>query len=606
MRPAERHPPKANNLLATAMDHHQAGRLAEAEAGYLEALKNDSRNGDALRLLGSLYVQTAKPDLAVKYLQHALQVQPENAEVFNNLGVALRNQGKLDEATAHFERAVGIKPDYVSAVRNLAGTMADIGSALYAQNKLDEAASYYERALNYVPDYFIALCNLGNVRQAQGRPNEAIALYTRAQNLKPDSPELLVNFGAAYWDLNQLDKAVECYEQALRWRPNYIEALVNYGIALWGQGKPDEAAAKYETVLSIQPDNIEALTCLGALRQDKNLLDAALAIYEKALQIRPDYPDALWRKSLVLLASGQYREGWALYEKGLGKRTLRGLHRFPTAPWDGKPNPATRLLIYGEQGLGDSLQFIRYTELCKKRVGKVLVLCPKPLVRLFKSCPLIDDASDNFSEQDFDAHVAIMSLPHVFETELDTIPARVPYLQVELQAEKNWAQKLSGLKGLKVGLVWAGNAREGQINANATDRRRSLKLEQLKPLLVIENISFVSLQMGKPATQIDSLNLRGHITDFMNEVQDFMDTAAIVKNLDLVISVDTSVVHLAGALAKPVWVLSRYDACWRWLGNRETNPWYPTARVFGQSDFGDWDGVITRVRDALAALAISS
>jgi tetratricopeptide (TPR) repeat protein len=594
------------DMFSTAVAHHQAGRLQEAEKAYLEVLKTDPRNSDAMRLLGSLYIQTSQIGLAVDYLERALQVQPRNIEIMNNLGVALRNQGKLDEATKQFERAIGIKPDYVSALRNLAGTLADIGSVLYAQNRLNEAVSLYEHALSIMPDYFAALCNLGNVRQAQGKAAEAIACYVRAEKLKPDSPELYVNLGAAYWDLNQLNKAVECYEQALRLRPNYVEALVNYGTALWGQGKPDEAAAKYAEVLRLKPDHIEALTCLGALRHDKNLFDEALAMYESALRIKPDYPDALWRKSLILLASGQYREGWALYEKGLGKRTLRGLNRFSTLPWDGTANPATRLLICGEQGLGDSLQFIRYANLCKQRVGKVLVLCPKPLVRLFKSCPFIDEASDSFSETDFDQHVAMMSLPHLFETELETVPAAIPYLHVEPSAEEKWAQKLSCLTGLKVGLVWAGNAREGQINAHATDRRRSLSLDQLKPLFSVKNISFVSLQMGKPAAQIDSFGLRPRIIDFMDEVEDFMDTAAIIQSLDLVISVDTSVAHLAGALGKSVWVLSRYDACWRWLGNRENNPWYPTARIFGQTHFGAWDGVIERVCDSLAALPLSS
>jgi len=622
---------RSDRLMAGATAHHQAGRFTDAEGAYLDILKTNPHHGDALRLLGTLYIQTCQPVQAVTYLRRATQTQPDNAEIHNNLGTALHSLKKLEEAVPCYEQALRINPSYKSALGNLANTLRDLGRleeaieryrqclrlmptdphmlvnaglALFKHQKADEAAAYFEEALQVKPDYFPALSNLGSALLEQGKTVEAIVQYERALQLKPESVEILVNLGAAFWEVNRLDKAVECYERALRIKPDYAEALVNFGTALWGQGKPDEARVRYEQALRLVPDHVDAITNLGALLQGEARLEDALALYEKALCIKPDLAAAQWRKSLILLARGEYREGWELYETGLGVKNLRGARRFRTKIWDGAPAPGKRLLIWAEQGLGDSLHFVRYAALCKERVGKVFIMCPKPLVRLFKSCPFIDDAFDAVSEEDFDLQTAMMSLPHHFGTTLETVPAPVPYLHIEPQAAEKWSQKFADIKGFRVGLVWAGNAREGQVNANLTDRRRSLHLRQLLPLFEIKNVRFISLQMGKSAAQIEELRLGHRVTDFMNEVGDFVDTAAMIRSLDLVITVDTSVAHLAGALGKPVWILSRYDACWRWLGNRESNPWYPSARVFGQPSMGDWQSVIGKVRTALEAESV--
>jgi hypothetical protein len=403
--------------------------------------------------------------------------------------------------------------------------------------------------------------------------------------------------------MGQLQEAILCFEQALRLKSDYVDALDNLGATLWIMGRFADARAKLERALQIEPNNARAITKLGAFLNDEGRIDEALEYYNRALSHAPKRQSALWGKSTALLALGQYREGWKLYETGLGQRDLRGSNPFGAAkPWDGKPAPEKHLLIWSEQGLGDSLQFIRYAELCKERVGKVSVLCPKPLVRLFKALPFVDDAFDAPQEgrSSFDEHVPMMSLPHLFDTVLETVPATIPYLRVDPDLLAKWATRFSGITDMKIGLVWAGSSREGMLSASAVDRRRSVELARMKPWHDLLGAKFFNLQMGAPASQIAALRLADHLTDFMGEVADFADTAAIVQNLDLVITVDTSVAHLAGGLGKPVWILSRFDADWRWLQNRPSNPWYPTARIFGQPTLGDWDSVMTEVGRELA------
>jgi hypothetical protein len=241
--------------------------------------------------------------------------------------------------------------------------------------------------------------------------------------------------------------------------------------------------------------------------------------------------------------------------------------------------------------------------MCKERGATVIVSCPAALRRILANCPFIDTVLEKVSDPDFDLDVPITSLPHVFKTDLGTIPAAIPYLNVSKATRAKWAQKFSDKRGFKVGLVWAGDPRNDQKNANRVDRRRSMDLELLRPLFDVRDVRFYNLQMGAQADQIDRCGLRERITDFMGDVRDFEDTAAIVEHLDLVISVDTSVVHLAGGMGKPVFVMSRFDACWRWLQNRPDSPWYPTARVFGQQEPGNWTGVVERVKAALVETA---
>ncbi|MDD5586317.1 MAG: tetratricopeptide repeat protein [Alphaproteobacteria bacterium] len=621
---------KTAAMIGKASVCHQAGQFAKAERLYRDILKLDGRHADALRQLGLLYLHLNQPERAEEYLERAQRVQPDNPEILVGLGVAYRNQGKKDEAMRWHVQAQRARPDDPLIYNN-------IGGLYYERGNWHDAIQNFTQALRLQPAYAEAHYNLGNVFRKQGRIGDAIACYGQAIRSCPDYPEALLDLGVALFEQGRLNEAGLCYQQilrfhpdhplalnnlgnvfrqtgkpaeaiglyekALRLKPDYAEAYVNYGTTLRDQGKLDEAKERFEQALRLRPDYVGALVSLGTIEQDFGKPGEAVACYERALQLDPDSLDAGWNVSLALLALGRFREGWAHYEKGLGRSGLRGPFVHRAKRWDGGAFPGKRLLIWSEQGLGDSLQFVRYAAMCKAQGGEVIVQCPPPLVSLFRNCPFIDNVITLSNENDFDAQISMMSLPKVFDTDLDTIPAGVPYLFVDEDSRRKWMSRFADARGLKVGLVWAGQSREGLINAQIIDKRRSLHLRELLPFFDAGGVNFYNLQMGKPSAQIDELGLRGKLIDYTADITDFADTAAIIENLDLVISVDTSVVHLAGGLGKPVWVLSRRDACWRWLQNREDSPWYPSARIFGQQEPGEWGPVIERVRDALERVA---
>ncbi len=499
--------------------------------------------------------------------------------------------GRWLEAERLYCAVLRLVPRHPAALRSLGSIYVQVG-------KLQQALPLLQAAVQIQPNDLESLNNLGVVLLGSDRWSEAATLFRRALAVNPSSAEVITNLGMALCDQGDCVGAIDCYEKALSQKPDYVYALNNLGTVLQRLGRNEDARPKLERALEIEPDNVEVITNLGVVLRDEGKVGEALEVYNRALTHVPGFPEALWRKSFALLTIGQYRDGWKLYETGLGHAKWRGANLFASVkPWDGKPAHDKHLLIWSEQGLGDSMQFIRYAELCKERVGKVSVHCQKSLVRLFKALPFIDDVFDRPYEgrNNFDTHVPMMSLPHVFDTALETIPATVPYLRVDPEIQAKWAAKFAGVAGLKVGLVWAGGSHRHDVIANLIDRRRSVGLERMKLWLDLQGARFYNLQMGEPAEQIGALGLADRLTDFMREVEDFADTAAIVENLDLVITVDTSVAHLAGGLGKPVWILSRYDACWRWLQNRPTSPWYPTARIFGQPAMDDWDSVMTEV-----------
>lgn len=583
-------------LMQQAVAHHQKGDVAAAEALYQKVLRMTPQHFDALRLLGGLYIQQNRADDAVVCLRQALTITPNHPELLNNLGVAYCSQGRLQDALTHYEQAVQQSPNYGDAIDNIghiyynAGKLdeavtwlsrslrlradnprahAFLGHAYRLQSKNAEAINHYHQALASWPDNIELLTCLANLLRANGQSAEACALYQRLVALKPDDAMLRLNLGVIHRDMGDLRAALASYDTALRLRPGAPDILINRAGVLIELDRPEEACAAYDA----------------------------------ALQISPKRADAAWGKSLALLMRGHYAEGWQLYEARFAYRPKPGPAP-QVARWDGSPLARKTLLIWGEQGLGDVLQFIRYARLCKEAGAQVIVCCDRALVRLLRNAPYIDAvfASDGFTPdhaKNLDFQIPVMSLPHLFGTTLATVPQEMPYLFVSAAMQEKWSARFERTAGRKIGLVWAGNPRMSQIDAHATDRQRSLTLAMVQPLLMQPGYQFYSLQKGEGAEQIAALGLGSQIIDLMPDVADFEDTAAIVQNLDLVISVDTSVVHLAGGLGKPVWVLSRFGGCWRWLRNQQTNPWYPSARVFGQKHPGDWQGCITQLTQAL-------
>jgi tetratricopeptide (TPR) repeat protein len=612
---------------ALALQHHQAGRLAEAEPLYRQILAVEPRHDESLHLLGVIYCQCGRADIAVELIEQAIVLRGDVAPYQYNLGMALQQLGRPDAAIARFERAVALKPDYVEAHNNLAVLQltlgrfvaataqferalalkpdhveagCNLGVALLQQGRLDAAIARFRQVLALRPDYPEAHCNLGSALERQGRVVEAVAAFENALALRPDYPEALQSVAALLHQLGRLEESAARYERAVELRPEHAESWYGLGCTRHRQERRDAAAACYDKAIALRPDYPEAYSNLSLIRKDQGDMNAALEVLDRALALRPDFADAQLNQAMIHLLTGNLRTGWRQYEARWRTSQLDPDRReFAIPRWDGGAGDGRTLLVWAEQGLGDSLQFCRYVPLLVARGWHVVVEVPDSLVRLLQGLAgatvlPIGGAADLVP----DCHCPMMSLPLLFETALDTVPAQVPYLAPSSGTAPALRLADAG-DAVKIGLVWAGNP--GKLSAlhAAVDTRRSIVLERLAPLLAVPGTRFISLQKDhRPSEDPAAYG----ILDPMPAVQDFADTATIIDQLDLVIAVDTSVVHLAGAMGKPVWLLNRFDTCWRWLQARDDSPWYPTLRQFRQPRLGDWDSVIAEAAGALAAL----
>ncbi|MBO0736770.1 MAG: tetratricopeptide repeat protein [Alphaproteobacteria bacterium] len=525
-----------------------------------------------------------------------MTIDPGNAEAHNSLGIALRALGRLAEAEASYREAVQLRPNYPEAHSNL-------GNALRALGRPGEAEASYREALRLRPNYPEAYYNLGAALIDLGRLVEAEASYREALRLSPNYPEAHSNLGHALCDLGRPAEAEASCREALRLRPNNPQAHNNLGVALNDLSRAAEAEASYREALRLRPNYPEVHSNLGSALYALGRLTEAEASFREALRLRPNYPEAHDNLGHALLLAGRFEEGWKEYEWRWKTKTLSSSARDFSAPlWRGEAIADRTILLHAEQGLGDTLQFCRYAPLIGRGAGIILEV-QAPLVRLLSRLPgVMKIGARGESLPPFDLHCPLMSLPLAFRTTLDTIPAATPYLSADPSLAANWRERLVGLDGPRIGLVWAGQARSNFPAAAAVDRRRSIALKALAPLAEVSGVSFVSLQKDGPAAQAANPPPGMVLHDFTGKLHDFEDTAALIVNLDLVISVDTSVAHLAGALGKPVWLLNRFDTCWRWLLNRDDSPWYPTLRQFRQPRPGDWNSAVCAARDALHRL----
>jgi len=472
---------------------------------------------------------------------------------------------------------------------------------LQQAGSLNQAKDLYASILKTHPKHVAALNFLGMAHFDQGRFDTALHFIDRAVAANPQYASARYHKGLALQALGRLEDAVRSFDRAIALKPDYPQAVLGRGVALEDLGQVDGALSSYGHAISLNPRFAEAYYNRGALLQAFRRLDDAIAQYDRALAISPDLVVATWNKATAHLLKGDFPTGWRLHESRWrlkeGAPTPR---HFRQPVWAGGAIASGgTLLLHGEQGLGDTLQFCRYAPMIGPGV-RVILEAPAPLVRLMGTLGGVDQVvafGDPLPA--FDLHCPLLSLPLAFATTIETIPASTPYLSAGPNAVDSWRRRLASLPGLKVGLVWAGDPRPGLPKATAVDARRSMRLAAMAPLGGVAGISFISLQKGAGAAQaaVPPPGLALH--DFTAELRDFADTAALMQALDLVISVDTSVAHLAGALAKPVWLLNRYDTCWRWLLDRDDSPWYPTLRQFRQPSPGDWASVIDRVRDAL-------
>jgi tetratricopeptide (TPR) repeat protein len=505
--------------------------------------------------------------------------------------------GRLARAEELYRQILAINPNHVDSLHFL-------GLNAYRVGRIDVAINLIGRAIELngaVPEFHN---NIGGAYHIFGKLDEAISHFRRALALNPNFVEAHFNLGKALYVQGNIDEAIEQYQRVITIRPDHAGAYNNLASTLSECGKYDQAIVHYQRALSLQPGNSEVFYNLGLALRAQGHLDEAVTHYRRAVALRPDFAEAHTNIGQALLLSGRFEEGWKEYEWRWKTNQMSGETRDFSAPvWSGEAIGDRVILLHAEQGFGDSLQFCRYVPLLSASARIVLEVEP-PLVRLVSR---LRGVSEIVARGDrlppFDLHCALLSLPRAFGTTLDTIPAAVPYLSADSTLAALWRERLDSLDGLRVGLVWASNPDPLQDAARQRDRReKSISPDQLSLLAEVKELSFVSLQKASTAAQTRKSPAGLVLHDWTDELEDFADTAALVDGLDLVISVDTAVAHLAGALGKPVWLMNRFDTDWRWLLNRDDSPWYPLLRQFRQPAAGDWISVIAKVRDALRRL----
>jgi tetratricopeptide (TPR) repeat protein len=525
----------------------------------------------------------------MKKARPAMQAAPPAVPPLLAAAVQNHKAGRMDEAERLYRQVLTVDP------RNADGLHL-FGLIAHQKGRSDLAIDMIGRAIAINPADASYHCNLGIAFKELGRVDEAVACYRVAIRLRPDYPEAHNSLGNTLGDQGHRDEAIACYRRALDLRPNYAEAHYNLGITLKEQGRLDEAVASYRDAINLRPGYHDAHYNLGNALRDRRRLEEAVAAYRKAIDLRPDFPDAHHNLALALLALGRLAEGWAEYEWRWGTADLLGARRsFAQPQWRGEATEGRTLLIHAEQGFGDTLQFCRYAVLAAARGPRVILEVQPPLVRLLRglagACSVVGRGEDLPA---FDLHCPMLSLPLALGTTLTTIPGAASYLCADVALVENWRSRLveMGDRGSRIGVAWAGKA------SNTADSRRSMAPKGLARLFEISGLRFFSLQKDGPTAPAHM-----PIIDFMGDVDDFADTAALIANLDLVISVDTAVAHLAAALGKPVWLMDRFDACWRWLDGRRDSPWYPRLRIYRQPRPGDWDSVLSEVVHDLRDLA---
>lgn len=604
--------------------HHIGGRLDKAATAYKHALLLWPEHPDALHLLGMIARQVGNNTLAVDRFKRAIIVSPRIASFHVNLANALTALGELDDAAAACRQALAVDTEFVEAHNSL-------GNVLQRQGKFDDAVTAYHRALASTPDYVEANINLAVALQAQGKFDDAVAACHRALDLKPDCAEARNNLGITLQKQGKLAEAIVAYDGALASKPNYPEALTNLGEALREQGRLEDALAVCQKALALQPTfagthnhlaNIlhelgrldEAIDAyhgalalnsdfpvahngLGNALKDQGRLDEAMVAYQRALSLNPGLAEAHMNLATVLLLRGDFAKGFDRFQ---WRQQFRNQQRRDIAKpeWNGGALAGRTIMLHAEGGHGDTFQFVRYAPILRDRGARVIVECWSPQERLLRSAKSIDALVTKGSLlPDFDVHAPMMSLPHLLGTTIDTIPANIPYLAAEPALVTTWRKRLETKSGLRVGASWQGNP------SNRMDRIRSMPLSCLEPIGRIPELRLIGLQKQHGRDQPAELDSSAWLEDLGSALDNgpdgFIDTAAVMENLDLVITIDTSIAHLAGALGRPVWLMLPHVPDWRWMIDRHDSPWYPTARLFRQPEPGNWAAVIDQVADAL-------
>jgi tetratricopeptide (TPR) repeat protein len=577
--------------LNQALAFHRAGRLAEAIACYRRTLALQPGCFEFHFNLAAALFESGQLDESARSYRRATLLRPQDAETHYSLGVVLQRMGDSVLASAAYEQAVQIRPDFPNALGNLGCLRSSMGD-------LPAAELLLRRCIALDPGNVSAHGSLATLFAKQGNTAATMESCRSALALDPNHAPTLSILGAAYMQVGELHTAEVILRRCIALDPGNLSGHCSLADSLAKQGNIAGAAEAIRNALAIDPTHALTLCNFGVLLETLGDAKGAVQCYQLALASHPECKLAHYNVSTLLLGFGDFAQGWREYEARWDTSEFRAINTRPALKqpqWRGEDIRGSRILIYGEQGLGDTLHFVRYVSMVAA-LGATVVLRVQPaLVRLLSTLDeSITVASiDSNQGADFEWQCSLMSLPLVFHTDLATIPRDVPYLQPDPAEVAAWAQRLPA-DGLRVGLVWAGNPN------HTRDRQRSIALQQLAGLTRLPGVTFYSLQKGPAAQELAASSLP--IVDLAGQIEDFAGTAAIVANLDLVVCVDTAVAHLVGAMGKPVWVLVPHVSDWRWLKDRSDSPWYPTMRLFRQPAIGRWDDVLEQIEQELEAM----
>lgn len=637
-------PDLLSNLLEHALAAHRQGHTGAAARLYRQILGVHATHFDALHLLGVTMLQNGDANSACQMITQALELNPLHVAAHSNLGNALQALGKYQEAINSFNRAIELDPRFVDALYNRGnafqtlhhheeairsydqalalqsghlGALRQRGLAWEALQRHDLALACFDRVLERMPDDIEMWNRRGIALNSLKRHDEALSSFQRALQINPDVVDSWNNYGLALAQREHYQQAIDCHSRALKLQAGNPTTLFNLGNALQGMGQLDAAIAYYQQAIAIRRnqdplqhnrrEHAEVLYNQGNAQQALCRFDAAIASFQQAINYHPDHAQAHINLALCQLITGDYANGWCEYEWRWRSFRYKNPPVFKQPLWLGCEDlKGKTILLHAEQGFGDTIQFVRFARLVKKKEARVLLQVRPPLQSLLHNAPGIDQL---FVEGDalptFDFHCPLLSLPLALSIRLNDIPQQHPaYLQADPALVRQWQARLAAKTKPRIGLVWSGSS------GHANDKNRSLGLAGLNRLFDVDaNFEFISLQKevrNFEQTAVKELQDQGTLRHFGAQLHDFSDTAALINAMDLVISVDTSVAHLAGALGKPVWIMLAYCPDWRWLMERADSPWYPSARLFRQQFAGDWDGVVDQVRASLAQIVLDS
>lgn len=516
----------------------------------------------------------------------------QDFETFFNLANEQFKKGNSEDAIINYKKSVELNPSCQQAWLNF-------GLVYTQQNKHDEAVKCFEKAVALDANYVKAHIYAGSAYQNLSQSDKALTHLSKAIELQPSNHDAFINIGRIYSQNNDFEKAIFHFNQAAKLKPKDANILLELANTMNMCNQIEESLALYYKILELIPGNSSILYNIAYTLKKLGRIEQAMPFYQKVLEQEPTHSEAHFSLGLAYLTIGDFEHGWPEYE-WRWKRNNNEPRSLSKPMWDGSYLDGKTILLHAEQGLGDTYQFIRYAQLVKERGGKIIAAVQPALIQILSLCPYLDKVVSLFDNLPaYDTQIPIVSLPYIFKTRLETIPHQIPYLFADQKLVEKWNVKLSTDRKLKIGLCWQGNSNYSTHFLRTVVAQKSIQLTNLLPLLTLTEISTYNLQKMTGEEQLKNIpadvNLHSFDADFDNAHGRFMDTAAVIKNLDLMITVDTSMAHLAGGLGIPVWVMMPEPADWRWMLNRSDTPWYPNMRIFRQPKPGDWNSVVQTI-----------